>query len=296
MLPSFVITGYLGSGKTTLLLNSVKEFFSGRRVALIVNEFGQIGVDGKILKNAYSEVIELPEGCICCTLHSEFEKALSEIKQKYDPELLFVETSGGAEPFPVIISLQSLGCTVEGVLCLIDAFNFEKYSKESTARHQIGSSNVLVINKTDLVEGEILKNIEKEVINLWHFYRLKNFFTGEPIFKDFRLYRTTHGKLPPEVFEGIFTLKERISIKEEESHEHNLKQEIRYFEEPIEYENFMQFIESLSKDVIRAKGIVRLRESPAPVVVNYAFGSIDMSYTIPDYEGKSFVVIVSSSN
>ncbi|MGC8869444.1 MAG: GTP-binding protein, partial [Sulfurihydrogenibium sp.] len=120
MIPAFVITGYLGSGKTTLLLNAAKEHFSNKRVAVIVNEIGEVGVDGKVLQNAYSEFIELPEGCICCSLHAEFEKALDEIRQKYNPEVLLVETSGAAEPFPIIISLQALGCSVDGVICIID--------------------------------------------------------------------------------------------------------------------------------------------------------------------------------
>ena len=76
MLPAFVITGFLGSGKTTLLINSARTHFKGRRTAVIVNELGKVGVDGKVLENAYSSVLELPEGCICCTLHAEFEKAI----------------------------------------------------------------------------------------------------------------------------------------------------------------------------------------------------------------------------
>jgi G3E family GTPase len=187
MLPAFVITGFLGSGKTTLLINSARTHFKGRRTAVIVNELGKVGVDGKVLENAYSSVLELPEGCICCTLHAEFEKAIGEIKQKYDPEVLFVETSGSAEPLPVMFNLKSLGFSVDGVLCVIDAKNFEKYSSESTALYQLGGSNIAVINKIDLVSEEELKNLERKVLELWEKYTVKNVFTGERIFKELRL-------------------------------------------------------------------------------------------------------------
>jgi len=65
MISSFIITGFLGVGKTTLLLNTVKNYFQDRKIAIIVNEFGEVGVDGKILKNVYSQVLEISEGCIC---------------------------------------------------------------------------------------------------------------------------------------------------------------------------------------------------------------------------------------
>jgi len=68
----------------------------------------------------------LPEGCICCTLHGEFEKSLREIREKYSPDLLMVETSGASEPFPVILSLQNLSCTIEGIICVVDSI-WERY-------------------------------------------------------------------------------------------------------------------------------------------------------------------------
>lgn len=296
MLSAFVITGFLGSGKTTLLINSVREYLKNRRIAIIVNEFGEVGVDGKVLKNAYSQVLELPEGCICCTLHAEFEKALWEIRQKYDPEVLLVETSGAAEPFPVMLSLQSLGCTVEGVMCLIDACNFEKYSHEPTARHQIGSSNMLVLNKTDLVDEEKLKSTEQEVVRIWNSYRLKNLFTGEPVFRDFKLYKTSYGKLPAEVFEGIFALKAKLEASEEDYHQHHLEHQVLYFDQPLEYEKLVSLLESFPKEVFRAKGVVRVKEVPQALVVNYAFGGLDLSQTLPDYQGKSFLVVIKKSD
>ncbi len=290
MLPAFVITGFLGSGKTTLLLNSAREHFSGKRVAVIVNELGEVGVDGKVLRNAYSEVLELPEGCICCSLHAEFEKAIEEIRSKYDPEVLLVETSGGAVPFPVILSLQALGCSVDGVICLVDCANFERYMEDSTARYQIGGSNIVVLNKTDLVEEEEVQKIEKEAVEIWNLYRPVNSFTGEAFYTKLRIYKTTYGRLPDEVFSGAYTTPELKTIATEHEHNHNYK--VVNLIEPVDYEELEKRLKSLPDNIIRAKGIVRLKHYPFPIAINYSFGYIDNPIEVKGYDGPSFLVLI----
>jgi G3E family GTPase len=170
MIQSFIITGFLGVGKTTMLTNTVKEHFSDRKVAIIVNEFGDIGVDGNILKNVHSEVLEISEGCICCQLAQEFESGVIEIINKYNPEIIFVETSGASEPFPIFLSLQNLGISVEGVICVVDAKNFDSYKENSTAKYQIGGSNIIVLNKTDLVNERCHSN-QRSIQYQEHAYR-----------------------------------------------------------------------------------------------------------------------------
>jgi len=296
LIPAFIITGYLGSGKTTLLLDTAREHFSGKRVAVIVNELGEVGVDGKVLENAYSSVLELPEGCICCTLHAEFEKAIGEIKQKYDPEVLFVETSGSAEPFPVMFNLKSLGFSVDGVLCVIDAKNFERYSSESTALYQLGGSNIAVINKIDLVSEEEIKNLERKVLELWEKYAVKNVFTGEKILKELRLYRTSYGTLPEEVFAGAMSLNQLLGLaKDHHHHSHPYIQHVEFFKEAFEYEDLVELFKNLPKDVIRAKGIARLKHAPYPFFVNYVFGTFELGGEVPNYKGESFVVFISKN-
>jgi len=297
MLPAFVITGFLGSGKTTLLINSARTHFKGKKVAVIVNELGDVGVDGKIIQNTYSSVLELPEGCICCSLHAEFEKAIKEIREKYEPEVLFVETSGSAEPFPVMFSLKSLGFSVDGVLCVIDAKNFERYSSESTALYQLGGSNIAVINKIDLVSEEELKKLEDKVFELWESYAVRNAFTGEKLFKELRLYRTSYGTLPEEVFVGALSLNKLLELAKEDDHHHHhpYTQRVEFYKEPFEYKNLVGLFKNLPKDVIRAKGIVRLKHAPYPFFVNYVFGTFEMGEEVPTYKGESFVVFISEN-
>lgn len=290
MLPAFVITGFLGSGKTTLLLNSAREHFRDKRVAVIVNELGEVGVDGKVLQNAYSQVLELPEGCICCSLHGEFEKAIGELRHKYDPEVLLVETSGGAVPFPVILSLQALGCSVEGVLCLVDCVNFNRYREDSTTLYQIGGSNVIVLNKTDLVKPEDVDSIQREVLEIWKLYRPTNTFTGEALYTKVKIYRTSYGQLPKEIFEGVYTLPELKSLPEEHNHSH--WQKVVNLLQPLDYEDLENRLKNLPENVIRAKGIVKLKHYPYPVAINYTFGYIDAPIEIKDYQGPYFLVLI----
>lgn len=293
--PSFVITGFLGSGKTTLLINSIKDAFESKKIAVVVNEFGEVGVDGKVLKNVYSEVIELSQGCVCCTLSKEFESAIRELEEKYDLDILFVETSGSSEPFPIILSLQNLSYVIEGVICIVDAKNFYSYIDLLTPKHQIGSSNIIVLNKVDLASKEEIKKIEKEIIDIKKEFGLKNLFTGEEIFKSFKIYKTSFGKLPKEVFEGVFAL-ENITFLNKDSYDHikqdSLNSTIEYFDKPISYEKLKSIFDNLPKEIFRAKGIIKLEGMENPVAINYSFGNFEIGREIMDYKGKFFIVLI----
>lgn len=290
MIPAFIITGFLGSGKTTLIINAAKKHLNDKKVAIIVNEFGEVGVDGKILSMSYSKVVELSEGCVCCTLHGEFEKALSEIRENYNPDVLIVETSGAAEPFPIMVSLQNLECTIEGVICVIDAKNFDKYKDDKVAKHQIGSSNILVLNKIDLVENT--DSLDSELLKIWEENKLKNLFTGETIFENVKIYKTSYGDLPKEVFSGIFVLNTKINVFYNEEHDHSsLNQKVIFFEKPINFE----YIKDLTKDSIRAKGIVKLEGTDIPYLINYAFGYLDMM-PIESYNKDKFFLVLIGEN
>ena len=299
MISSFIITGFLGVGKTTLLLNTVREYFKDRKIAIIVNEFGEVGVDGKVLKNVYSQVLEISEGCICCKLSQEFEKGVIEILQNYNPEIIFVETSGTSEPFPIFLSLQNLGMSVDGVICVIDAKNFDTYKEHSTAKYQIGGSNILVLNKIDLVDENTLKKVEEEVKQIKEKYNVKNVLTGQPIFKTYALYKTEFGRLPKEVFEGAYRIDEIIKIGNEgyeSGHiiQDSFSEKIVYLPEDIEFKEIDRMLSNLPKNVYRVKGIVKTKDIPSPILVNYSFG--DLSYSeLPDYKGSSFLVFIGSN-
>ncbi|MDQ7038947.1 MAG: GTP-binding protein [Aquificota bacterium] len=297
MIPAFIITGFLGSGKTTLLINAARTHFRGRRVAVIVNELGEIGVDGKVLENTYSRVTELPEGCICCTLHAEFKRSLREIRDLYDPEVILVETSGSSEPFPVMISLQSLGCSIEGVICVVDTKNFPTYKDNPTARYQIGGSNVVVLSKVDLTGEKRAEEVERQVRKVWEENRLRNLFTGEEVFREVRFYRSVYGKVPHEVFAGTYTLKDLKDMGEmHRDHLMSFSHKVIYPQEPVTHEEIYRILNSLPEGVVRVKGIVRMDGFAEPVLVNYTFGLVDIGQEVPGYRGRSFLVIIGAGD
>lgn len=296
MISSFVITGFLGVGKSTMLINSVKKNFADKKVAIVVNEFGDVGVDGNVLSNVYSEVLEISEGCICCQLSEEFESGIQEIIGKYDPELIFVETSGASEPFPIFLSLQNLGISVEGVVCVIDSKNFDSYKDNSTAKYQVGGSNIIVLNKTDLVNENELEELKKEISGIKEKYNIRNTLTGKPIFNHFVLFESEYGTVNKEVFEGIYEPKELELISKDYKHknhtaEDSITQKIAYLKEEIKFDDVDKVLNSLPKNIYRLKGIVKTIDVPNPIFINYSFG--DSSFEeMPYYEGDSMLIFI----
>lgn len=290
MIQSFIITGFLGVGKTTMLTNTVKKHFSDKKVAIVVNEFGDVGIDGNILSNVYSEVLEISEGCICCQLSEEFESGVLEIIEKYKPEIIFVETSGASEPFPIFLSLQNLGITVEGVICVVDSKNLDSYKDNSTAKYQIGGSNIIVLNKTDLVNDDELEAVKKDVIEIKEQYNIKNTLTGEMIFNNYVINNAEQGIVNKDVFEGVYKVDEIVGFAKDYEHlDHTTKdsitQKVAYLKEDIEFSNVDEVLKTLPKSIYRVKGVVKVKDVPNPIVINYSFGNVSFeeleTYTEP---------------
>lgn len=292
MISSFVITGFLGVGKTTMLTNSVQQHFPDKKVAIIVNEFGDIGVDSTILKNVHSDVLEISEGCICCQLAEEFESGVQEIVAKYDPEILFVETSGASEPFPIYYSLNTLGIAVEGIICVIDSKNCRTYMDEDIFKYQIGGSNILVLNKSDLVNDNDLAVLENDIREIKEKYNIKNTLTGVPIFKNHYFVRTSHGVLGREIFEDI-SLGEIQNLDDVEnvSQSGNTLISKTIYINDTTFDVLDKFITTLPTNIYRAKGIVKLSDIEDTMIANSSFG--DVHYDKYDGEIKSsFLVLI----
>lgn len=165
----YIFTGFLGSGKTTLLLELMRKL-EDRKIGVIQNEFGRIGIDGEILKRDGIEMMELNRGSIFCTcLKLHFVDALSQMAQK-NFDYLFVESSGVGDPSNVdeILSVvkETKGVTYDfsGVLCLVDAVNFlDQLAAEETVARQIKHCHLAVISKTDLVDDARILEIKKKI-------------------------------------------------------------------------------------------------------------------------------------
>ena len=160
--PVTILTGFLGSGKTTLL-NRILTEEHGKRIAVIENEYGEVGIDQALVINADEEVFEMSNGCICCTVRGDLIRVLNNLNKRRDKfDYVLVETTGLADPGPVAQTFfmddeLRAEYALDGIVTLVDAAHIEQQlgrSDEST--EQIAFADVLLLNKTDLVNDETL--------------------------------------------------------------------------------------------------------------------------------------------
>ncbi len=162
--PMALITGSLGSGKTTLLRRVLEE--SDRRVAVVMNEFGEIAMDSQVIRGENVEIVELAGGCACCALAGEFEAAVDEIIEKVSPEFIVVEATGVAEADSLTYTVEDSlpQVRLDSIVCIVDAWmNSRHPSVGYAARTQLEEADVVVINKTDLVGEEEVEEVEAQV-------------------------------------------------------------------------------------------------------------------------------------
>jgi len=167
--PVTVLTGFLGSGKTTLL-NHILTENHGKRIAVIENEFGEVGVDQELVIGADEEVFEMNNGCICCTVRGDLIRILGTLMKRKDKfDYILVETTGLADPGPVAQTFfvdQDVHSKtrLDGIVTLVDALHFGQHFAESTElKEQIAFADVVLLNKIDLVDAKALDDLEVRI-------------------------------------------------------------------------------------------------------------------------------------
>ncbi len=165
-----IISGFLGAGKTTCVKNVLKK--ADGSMAVIVNEFGDIGIDAETLtKGDVVDMVELPSGCICCTLKNDLVAAVKEIKTKFNPKRLIVEPSGLAVPSGILEALEPIKeefeLEVEAIIGIVDADSFLSNIHSGLFgdfyTDQLANSDIILINKADLVNEKTIQAIEEEL-------------------------------------------------------------------------------------------------------------------------------------
>jgi G3E family GTPase len=273
MVPVTILTGFLGSGKTTLLNRILKEDH-GKRIAVIENEFGEVGVDSEIIEKSDEQIVEMNNGCICCTVRGDLIRILGTLKDKRDSGALkfdrvVIETTGMADPGPVAQTFftdEDIGnyYLLDSILTVVDAKHAQKQLDEfHEAQEQVGFADRILMSKTDLVSENEVEDLSK---------RLKRMNPRAPIKKvDF-------GNAPIDEVLDIrgFNLNAILELDPEflndSHHEHHDEVESFVFksDKPFDGNKLEQFLSGMIQvygpDLLRYKGVLWMKGNPKRVV------------------------------
>jgi len=248
-IPVTVIGGYLGSGKTTLL-NRLLGQTAGRRIAVLVNDFGDIGVDGDLIAAADGDTITLTNGCVCCRIGSDLMTALWLVRDRENPpDHLIIEASGIADPAPIAHHALTPGFDLDGIVVLLDAETVRRRERHPvlgrTIRRQLAAADVLVLNKIDLVSAEQLAELDG-----W----LARSAPGVPVL------HARDGQVPLAALTGFGH--QELAEPESPDHDHDYMTASVTFDGPVGRAALERYLDHLPDGVLRVKGIVQLEESP----------------------------------
>jgi G3E family GTPase len=264
--PTTLVTGPLGSGKTTLLRHILAK--RAARIAIVMNEFGEIAIDTKVIEGKNVRIAELGGGCVCCSLLGEFEAAVNEIITRVAPEIIIVETTGLAEPEALVFNIQEAlpQCRLDGVVSVIDADMLVRFPELGhTTRLQIEGADILLLNKIDLSEQpRKLSGLEAKL---------------REINPSAAIVRTQRCRIDPELLFGIGREEAAPGPRSPipaTTHKHQPEFESFTFtsDETFSRDCFEQFADGLPRSVYRAKGFVRFEGSSQ--LFNFVAGRWDL--------------------
>jgi G3E family GTPase len=258
--PVTLLTGYLGAGKTTLL-NRILTYEHGKKVAVIVNEFGDVGIDHQLIINADEEIFEMNNGCICCTVRGDLIRIIGNLMKRRDKfDHLVIETTGLADPAPVIQTFfmdedVQAQTNLDSVVTVVDAKHIWQHWEAEEAQEQIAFADVVLLNKTDLVTPEELDELERRI-------RGMNALA--------KIYRTRNAELEMDALLGIgaFDLSRALEIDpeflSETAHEHDETVGSVAIVEPGELDGIKlnewlgHLLRTQGPDIFRMKGILTI--------------------------------------
>lgn len=281
--PVTVLTGFLGAGKTTLL-NHILTAEHGKRIAVIENEFGEVGIDDALVLDAEEEIFEMNNGCICCTVRGDLIRILGNLMRRRDRfDHIIIETTGLADPAPVAQTFfvddeiaAQLG--LDAIVCLVDAAHIVQHldevrpeGVENESVEQIAFADRIIINKVDLVSTEQLAEVEARV---------------KAINGLAQVVHTTHGKVDLDAVLGVgaFDLSRALELDPafltESEHQHDQSVTSVGFEIPgdLDGERLNDWLSKLLReqgtDIFRSKGILTISGDPN----RYVFQGVHMLF------------------
>jgi G3E family GTPase len=289
--PVTVLTGYLGSGKTTLL-NRILSESHGKRYAVVVNEFGEVGIDNDLIVSADEEIFEMNNGCICCTVRGDLIRILGGLmRRKGDIDGILVETTGLADPAPVAQTFfmdedVRRKTRLDAIVAVADAKHLlSELDRASEAQEQLAFADVVLLNKTDLVSGGELATVEARI-------RRINPYAS--------MHRTERcgidlGKV---LGRDAFNLDRILAIEPgflTEAHDHEHDEQIGSLsltaERPLIPEKFIPWIQDVTQnfgtDILRMKGIIAMIDDDERFVIQGVHMLIEGNHQRPWAPGET---------
>jgi G3E family GTPase len=260
--PLTLITGSLGSGKTTLLKRILEQADTAvARLAIIMNEFGEIAIDGRVIQGENIQIVELAGGCVCCSMTGEFEAAVREVLEKIHPEWIVVEATGVAEADALVYEVEDNlpEIRLDSVVSIIDAYLSIRYPHVGyTTRTQIESADIMLINKIDLITDEEISQVEAQV---------RQYNESAVMLRTVKCDFDTRLLFGPDIEK-----KRPVALV---PHGKSQFQSFTYTTDAFVNEaKFRQLAAGLPPSVIRAKGFVRFEEGGR--LFNYVAGRFDL--------------------